>query len=258
MGALFVKTELLLCTSTTLEAGFVSPVHSHKFWQAEILKKGRGWVVAGGEKKILKESDIFIIPPGVVHHFNYDHTSDIVCVRFNASVDKGLAGEAFSIRERPLKNIINLVLFELAKNSDSLSNAEKVFMEYLLASIISIHYSSPVNNFLDKLPSALEKAMNFIEKNKGCQIFSPEVARTAGCSQGYLSALFRKHHGMSLKRFIDRARAEYIKQYLLYSDMSITEIADFLGFEDIYTFSRFFKRLEGVSPNACRKASMDF
>jgi AraC-like DNA-binding protein len=39
------------------------------------------------------------------------------------------------------------------------------------------------------------------------------------------------------------------KRLLIYSTKRIKEIAYEVGFEDIQTFSRFFKRNEGISPS---------
>jgi len=43
------------------------------------------------------------------------------------------------------------------------------------------------------------------------------------------------------------------KRLLMYSDKSIKEIADFLGYEDQYYFSRLFSNSAGISPRSYRK-----
>ncbi len=46
------------------------------------------------------------------------------------------------------------------------------------------------------------------------------------------------------------------RRLVRYSDMSVKEIAFELGFEDLQTFSRFFKAQEGVSPSEFRAGSL--
>jgi AraC family transcriptional activator of pobA len=75
-----------------------------------------------------------------------------------------------------------------------------------------------------------------------------EVAAHVNSSAGYLSALFRKYKNMSLKKFFDSSRMEYIRKYLAYSDLTMTEIAENSGFEDVYSFSRFVKTQTGLAP----------
>jgi AraC family transcriptional regulator, transcriptional activator of pobA len=63
-----------------------------------------------------------------------------------------------------------------------------------------------------------------------------------------LTNLFATHYEKSpLKIIQDRIFLE-AKRYLLYSDRTIKQTAFELGFEDIQSFSRFFKNLSGVSP----------
>ena len=54
-------------------------------------------------------------------------------------------------------------------------------------------------------------------------------------------------------QFIHQRRSLEAKRLLQYSEKQIQEIAYDIGFEDIQAFSRFFKKIEGVSPSISRK-----
>ena len=54
-------------------------------------------------------------------------------------------------------------------------------------------------------------------------------------------------------QFIHQRRCLEAKRLLQYSEKQIQEIAYDIGFEDIQAFSRFFKKIEGVSPSFYRK-----
>lgn len=62
-----------------------------------------------------------------------------------------------------------------------------------------------------------------------------------------LSNLFAAYNIPSPLRIIHERVAAEAKRLLLYTDKSAKEIGDILGFEDIASFSRFFKRMEGIS-----------
>lgn len=252
MNNFFIKTDFLLYTMADLKAGFVSQNHSHEFWQMEIFRTGKAKGYAGGNIFPLSQNDIFVVPPGIMHYFKYDSDSSIISIRFKASGNIKLYNDAFLFPDNPLKNIVCTALLEFAESKHSLSEPEKIFMEYLLASIVSI-CDLDIANFSENTHPSFVKAIDFIEKHKNRYVSITSVAKSIGCSAGHLSALFRKHSGMSLKNYIDKTKSEFIKQYLLYSDLSITDIATISGFEDIYSFSRFFKRLVGVSPNTLRR-----
>ena len=70
-----------------------------------------------------------------------------------------------------------------------------------------------------------------------------------------LSNLFASYELPSPLRIIhERVEAE-AKRLLLYTDKSAKEISDILGFEDLATFSRFFKKMSGKSISEFRKQS---
>jgi len=68
-----------------------------------------------------------------------------------------------------------------------------------------------------------------------------------------LSNLFASYDLPSPLRLIhERVEAE-AKRLLLYTDKSAKEISEILGFEDLATFSRFFKKMSGKSISDFRK-----
>ncbi|WP_217595133.1 AraC family transcriptional regulator [Cohnella sp. GbtcB17] len=81
------------------------------------------------------------------------------------------------------------------------------------------------------------------------------VAAEAGVSQRYLSQLFKRHTGRTLKSYAAGLRMERARLLLAESDMPVTQIADTLGYADLYSFSKLFKAYAGTSPSGYRKRS---
>lgn len=80
----------------------------------------------------------------------------------------------------------------------------------------------------------------------------PELARTAGMSTGHFSRAFRARHGVPPMAYQLALRVRSAKTLLCFGAMPVGEIARRVGFPDIYTFSRMFRRSEGVSPRTYR------
>ena len=57
----------------------------------------------------------------------------------------------------------------------------------------------------------------------------------------------------SVKKIIDEAVLYLIDRYLDFTDFSLGTIARQLRFNNVYTFSRYYKRLTGISPSERRK-----
>lgn len=63
---------------------------------------------------------------------------------------------------------------------------------------------------------------------------------------------FRRHFGVSPKRYYDRLLAEKASLLLRNKTLSCWQVADSLGFPDEFSFSKFFKRVVGLPPSQYR------
>ena len=79
-----------------------------------------------------------------------------------------------------------------------------------------------------------------------------DLAQVLGYTQTYFSRMFTKTYGVSPRRWIVLERIRYAAAMLLETQKSITQIAEELGYTDIYLFSRQFKAIQDCSPQAYR------
>lgn len=62
----------------------------------------------------------------------------------------------------------------------------------------------------------------------------------------YANRLFKKHIGTSIMQYRNQLRINTAKNLL--GKQSVEQVARLVGFENVYYFSRAFKRYEGISP----------
>ncbi|NHN30410.1 helix-turn-helix domain-containing protein [Paenibacillus agricola] len=74
------------------------------------------------------------------------------------------------------------------------------------------------------------------------------IGDSFGMKATYLSKLFKDQSGEGLLDFINKLRIEKAKDLLKAEEVPIMEIANRSGFNDLNTFMRIFKKLEGVTP----------
>jgi AraC-like DNA-binding protein len=79
------------------------------------------------------------------------------------------------------------------------------------------------------------------------------AARLAGLERAYFSKRFRSVMRVSFTEWNARVRVEEAKRLLHAIDLSITAIGASVGYDDVTTFERVFKRLEGVCPREHRR-----
>ena len=91
-------------------------------------------------------------------------------------------------------------------------------------------------------------------RNIGVNATADEVAKAVGLNRIYLSRLIRRKTGLSLRDMIISMRLFIARDYLEFGDkrMSIKEIANLSGYEDVKYFVRLFRSVFGVSPKEYR------
>lgn len=75
-----------------------------------------------------------------------------------------------------------------------------------------------------------------------------EVAAVFGISPNYLSQLFGKYNETGFSEYINICKINESKKLLNEEKFKIYEVAEMLGFESAFYFSKVFKKVEGISP----------
>jgi AraC-like DNA-binding protein len=98
-------------------------------------------------------------------------------------------------------------------------------------------------------------ATQFILGNLDKNIQISDVVSSIKKSKSWLTQNFKKELGISVNRYIQKAKLEEAKRLLLYSDDNISEISYSLAFSDQSYFQNLFKKEYKVTPLQFRKQS---
>ena len=80
------------------------------------------------------------------------------------------------------------------------------------------------------------------------------ICDSLGKSRSYLSRMFKENTGMNLLDYLHTTRLTAAKKLLNETNLGIAEIAARVGYYSGWTLARVFKRYEGITPTAYRKA----
>jgi len=112
---------------------------------------------------------------------------------------------------------------------------------------INIHKSKTSANLV------LDEALLYLNANyANPDITMDYVCDVLGISISYLSNLFKKILDTTFNKYLVKTRMEKAKELLKFSDGKIYEIANLVGYNDIYYFSYSFKKYTGHSPKEYR------
>jgi YesN/AraC family two-component response regulator len=95
----------------------------------------------------------------------------------------------------------------------------------------------------------IQRALKFIEDNFMRRVGRDEVAKEACMDPTYFSKVFKDVTGQGFRAYLNDCRIRRAEEILLSgSKLSITELALALGFGDLTTFERIFKKKVGLTP----------
>ncbi len=70
----------------------------------------------------------------------------------------------------------------------------------------------------------------------------------------YLSSLFSSVVGITLEQYIIRQKIERVKELLFYDELTLSEIANRLGYSSVAHLSGQFKKVTGLTPSGLKKS----
>ncbi|WP_424767989.1 response regulator transcription factor [Paenibacillus sp. sgz302251] len=102
---------------------------------------------------------------------------------------------------------------------------------------------------------AMEGICSYIEEHLAEDLSLVRLAKQSHFNPSYLSRLFKQETGQNLSEYIDQARIKKAKELLIKEESKIHEVGARVGYEAAHSFTRFFKKMTGVTPQEFREAA---
>jgi AraC-like DNA-binding protein len=224
---------------------------------------GCGWVeFERGRRFPIQADDAVIIPPGIAHIYGADsHTPwSIRWTHFdggNLTDFVKLLGttKADPILRLPPGVLARLCLDELylvLEGGCTLPNllASSARLRTILIDLARLRV--PTNQRTGSTHEVLRQNIEWMLAHRHQKISLPELAAQARLSVPHYSASFKRHAGRSPTSYFQRLKIQHAAQLLSLTDLSIAKIAESVGIEDPFYFSRLFKKVMGQSPRHFR------
>lgn len=98
-----------------------------------------------------------------------------------------------------------------------------------------------------------DSILAFVQRNATQNISLRDIAQACSCSESAVSHLFKTYTNEPVKKYIMKMRIKTAENFLLKSDLPVTDIALLSGFSNTNYFSTAFKKQNGVNPTEYRK-----
>lgn len=105
--------------------------------------------------------------------------------------------------------------------------------------------------------SRIRRVITYLEQNLDEQVQLCDLASVGCMSRTSFSKLFKAKVGITLRQFLSAYRISKAHEMMTRFDLSITEIAIGLGFANLSTFERTFRRVTGRTPSEYRAGLLE-
>lgn len=99
-----------------------------------------------------------------------------------------------------------------------------------------------------------ELIVSYIGQRYREDIVFEEMAGEIGISYSYMRKIAYELLGMSLIDYVNKLRIEQAKELLLNTRMTMAQIAQEVGYYNVQSFNRFFRKFEGMPPSGYKQA----
>jgi YesN/AraC family two-component response regulator len=104
------------------------------------------------------------------------------------------------------------------------------------------------------IPANIIRAVFYIEENLSGVNSLDDIAKQANLSKYHFSRVFKKLTGLSPMEFVKLLKINKAKELLRKKDLPVLSVAVEVGYFDLRTFERMFKKYTGVTPTAYRRS----
>jgi AraC-like DNA-binding protein/mannose-6-phosphate isomerase-like protein (cupin superfamily) len=227
--------------------------------------EGKGKVSVLKNNYSLQPGSFVIIPAGSAHSYSSaeDDSWTIYWIHFTGPVSKKMV-EALKQKSNGFYHRVafkqkRLDLFddmyaclERGYGNDNLCYANLCLYHYISSFLYDDQFSNTHEKTLADDP--VEFSISFMQQHIAQPLSLEEIARSVNFSASHYSALFRKKTGFAPIEYFNHLKIQLACQYLHFTELRVKEIADKLGIEDPYYFTRLFTKLMSMSPNQYRSS----
>lgn len=148
-------------------------------------------------------------------------------------------------------------VFDLAVKTDSASRLQekgeilKLVSTYIRIAQASGYHSAPESSA--RAEKNIPDVIDYMNNHLSEKITVEELAGLLHVHPNYFIRMFKSYMGVPPLNYVNRLRVERAKSLLENTSLPVSAIMERLGFDDISTFSSFFKHYTGYNPSLFRK-----
>jgi AraC-like DNA-binding protein/mannose-6-phosphate isomerase-like protein (cupin superfamily) len=244
--------------------------HRHDFFEVLYLLKGSGFHVIDGNKYEIGPPCVFFMSPGQAHKLELSHdiegyififTSDFYLL--NRSNQNSLIEFPFfyTIHQdnpplllenehdiRFLESLFRQSIAEITRPGNYTLDLLRSLLDLILTTCASRYQATENLRNKGKGQILVKRFFHLVEENNQKNLSLSDYANMIGVTANHLTQTVKLLTGKTSSQIVKAKQLLEIKRLLVHTNLSVSEIANQLNFEDQSYFTKFFKRETGLTP----------
>ncbi len=273
-------TDIHSAFHALLPSDFMYDGEAHNSWEFVYVDEGRVKAKAGNHDYVLKKGELVCHKPGEFHAIQpYHGSAEVIIFSFSCTASEmeffnqkilfasaqqkqflhdiaTLAASVF-LPKSPHQIGVDGRMDRNLQTSPILVQMLFRTMELLILSLLSAEGTQRdkrVESYTQHLQRKRLTAdiRSYVEENLQRKIVLDEISRHVSYSTSSIKRIFKEETGVSVMHYVTDCRIRRSKK-LLEGKLSVSEVAEAVGFDTVNYFSTVFRNKTGVSPSEYRE-----
>ncbi len=251
--------------------------HTHNLYHIVLYTQSAGYYVRSGTKYRAEPGNLVIISPGEPHDFVSDRRSSVY-----SEITFALGSKTGKVLTLPFERILSaytgvpgqlseepqlsrdttqelvILMIQIMDYLQSPSSISDFYAQRALASVFDMIVA---HCFTETIPGAalaqdnpILQVKQYIDDHYAESITAEDLASMSHCSKGHLFRTFKKSFRVSPLAYQQDLRFEAAQRLLRFTSLRCYEIAQRVGYANVYYFHRQFKKRTGMTPTQYRQS----
>lgn len=224
-------------------------------WRLSLVTYGKCVYWVNGDKQIMEKGELLLIPAGVPYYGKsiptVTHTQIVIQWTDQLSTGLSVLEREEALKHKPgCYELIRERLKVIHQQWQERTSYYVLMIEALLTEVL-IYISRELDKGVITPEKHLhvERMKSYIERHYREKITKEELGDAIGKTPNYAAVLFKSVTGQTISQYVHAQRIKRAVYLLTESQLTVQEIAVFLGYQDLSYFYRIYKRVTGSAPS---------
>jgi len=257
--------QILWVSRSEIAPGAGVKSHTHPYYHMFYVQSGYFRFCAAGAQYNLEPGHTLLVPPQTEHDYQNETEShgEYLEIKFTLSEAASHARLLGNEVQHTDSTLVGALFAQILKEYSDLGKlADDAAAAYLSALISALgesrRYQKQPQQFRHVDASGCselsQRIIHYLEAHYSEDLSLDSLALAMGYNKSYLCVAFKKDTRQTILDCLNMIRIRSAAELIVYSDHSLTQVAEMCGFSSVSHFNRVFLKYAGITPGHCRRA----